>query len=282
MSITYYNYSGNRIPSVRDCFWSFQLVLLVLYDSHTAATIDHQPTRWGRETEEESGSEETCLACKTGEGIDCLSAPVNQVHYFTDTTCYILPCTTTHLYTLAPYLFGKVINFAMPNQTNWQDIMFTGSSSPQSLLSEGGAPECLGMRLNNPIESGGSHLTFYTHSTAKYGFRPPGNVTCTPYTMCMLNTKSANTLLWSTWLLGLSPPPPPTHTHTHTRTHMIMCSHSGRMNQEVLLLVGVFLAASITSLFRAMLFGLAGERFVARLRKKVLKKVNITVAGVQQ
>ena len=41
------------------------------------------------------------------------------------------------------------------------------------------------------------------------------------------------------------------------------------MNQEVLLLVGVFLAASIASFCRATLFGLAGERFVARLRKKV-------------
>ena len=96
---------------------------------------------------------------------------------------------------------------------------------PQSLPSFSGARKVERLSGNeaivNPIESSGSHHTFYTHSTAKYGFRPPGNVTCTPYTMCMLNTKSANTLMQSTWLLGLSPPPPPppppTHTHTRTR-----------------------------------------------------------------
>ena len=75
----------------------------------------------------------------------------------------------------------------------------------------------MGMRLVNPIESSGSHRTFYTHSTAKYGFRPPGNVTCTPYTMCMFNTKSAttpNAVYMVTWPVP-PPPPPPTHTHTH-------------------------------------------------------------------
>ena len=41
------------------------------------------------------------------------------------------------------------------------------------------------------------------------------------------------------------------------------------MNQEVLILLGVFVVGAIATLIRAILFNLAGERFVARLRKNV-------------
>ena len=41
------------------------------------------------------------------------------------------------------------------------------------------------------------------------------------------------------------------------------------MNQEVLILLGVFVVGAIATLIRTILFNLAGERFVARLRKNV-------------
>ena len=44
---------------------------------------------------------------------------------------------------------------------------------------------------------------------------------------------------------------------------------SGRMNREVLYLVGIFFVGCVAIIFRSISFNLAGERFVARLRKKV-------------
>ncbi len=41
------------------------------------------------------------------------------------------------------------------------------------------------------------------------------------------------------------------------------------MNQEVLYLVGIFFVGCVAIIFRSISFNLAGERFVARLRKKV-------------
>ena len=42
------------------------------------------------------------------------------------------------------------------------------------------------------------------------------------------------------------------------------------MNQEVLYLVGIFFIGCLAIMFRAISFNLAGERFVARLRTKVI------------
>ena len=42
------------------------------------------------------------------------------------------------------------------------------------------------------------------------------------------------------------------------------------MNQEVLYLVGIFFVGCVAIIFRSISFNLAGERFVARLRKKVM------------
>ena len=41
------------------------------------------------------------------------------------------------------------------------------------------------------------------------------------------------------------------------------------MNREVLYLVGIFAVGCVAIMFRSISFNLAGERFVARLRKKV-------------
>ena len=41
------------------------------------------------------------------------------------------------------------------------------------------------------------------------------------------------------------------------------------MNQEVLILFAVFVVGAVATLVRTILFNLAGERFVARLRKNV-------------
>lgn len=43
----------------------------------------------------------------------------------------------------------------------------------------------------------------------------------------------------------------------------------GAMNQWVMILLAVFVVGAVTLLIRAILFNLAGERFVARLRKNV-------------
>ena len=43
----------------------------------------------------------------------------------------------------------------------------------------------------------------------------------------------------------------------------------GPMNREVLLLVALFMGASLAAMVRNIAFNLAGERFVARLRKNV-------------
>lgn len=43
-----------------------------------------------------------------------------------------------------------------------------------------------------------------------------------------------------------------------------------RMNHEVLYLVAIFTVGSLATGLRAIMFNLAGEKFVARLRKKVL------------
>lgn len=45
------------------------------------------------------------------------------------------------------------------------------------------------------------------------------------------------------------------------------------MNREVLYLVGIFFVGCLAIIVRAISFNLAGERFVARLRKKVSAKV---------
>jgi hypothetical protein len=41
------------------------------------------------------------------------------------------------------------------------------------------------------------------------------------------------------------------------------------MNQQVLILLAVFVVAAVGTFIRAILFNLSGERFVARLRKNV-------------
>lgn len=43
----------------------------------------------------------------------------------------------------------------------------------------------------------------------------------------------------------------------------------GEMNQWVMILLAVFVVGAVTLLIRAIIFNLAGERFVARLRKDV-------------
>lgn len=48
---------------------------------------------------------------------------------------------------------------------------------------------------------------------------------------------------------------------------------AARMNREVLYLVAVFVVGCIAITFRAIMFNLAGERFVARLRKQVCMSV---------
>lgn len=44
------------------------------------------------------------------------------------------------------------------------------------------------------------------------------------------------------------------------------------MNEDVWILLGVFLAGSIAGMFRSFFFVLAGERLVARLRQRVCKE----------
>ena len=86
---------------------------------------------------------------------------------------------------------------------------------------------------------------YFLCSTVKYGTKPPpANVTCVPYTLgkyTFMNSKIDH----------LSFP-------------------SGRMNREVLYLVGIFFVGCVAIIFRSISFNLAGERFVARLRKKVM------------
>lgn len=41
------------------------------------------------------------------------------------------------------------------------------------------------------------------------------------------------------------------------------------MNEQLLILLGIFVLASITSFIRAVFFDTAGEKFVARLRRTV-------------
>ena len=48
-----------------------------------------------------------------------------------------------------------------------------------------------------------------------------------------------------------------------------ICIHLGPMSRTVLILVGLFGVASVAGTFRNYLFTVAGERFVARLRKNV-------------
>lgn len=50
---------------------------------------------------------------------------------------------------------------------------------------------------------------------------------------------------------------------------MYVCTYAARMNHEVLILVAIFVVGCIAIGFRGILFNLAGERFVARLRQKV-------------
>ena len=61
-----------------------------------------------------------------------------------------------------------------------------------------------------------------------------------------------------------------------TCTTVLQFAHAGvfvykldPMNREVLLLVGLFMGASLAAMVRNIAFTLAGERFVARLRKNV-------------
>lgn len=46
------------------------------------------------------------------------------------------------------------------------------------------------------------------------------------------------------------------------------------MNREVLYLVAIFVVGCIAITFRAIMFNLAGERFVARLRKQVISSMS--------
>ena len=48
-----------------------------------------------------------------------------------------------------------------------------------------------------------------------------------------------------------------------------VCVCAESMNQQVLILFTVFVLGAVSTLFRGILFNMAGERFVARLRKKV-------------
>lgn len=43
----------------------------------------------------------------------------------------------------------------------------------------------------------------------------------------------------------------------------------GPMNEQLLILLAIFISASITSFIRAIFFDTAGEKFVARLRRIV-------------
>ena len=60
------------------------------------------------------------------------------------------------------------------------------------------------------------------------------------------------------------------------------------MSREVLVLVGLFAVASVAAMIRSYCFNVAGERFVARLRKKVCHYVVMATMcyliyqGVQQ
>ena len=49
----------------------------------------------------------------------------------------------------------------------------------------------------------------------------------------------------------------------------LICPTLERMNLEVVYLVAIFAVGCVAITFRSILFNLAGERFVARLRTKV-------------
>ena len=55
---------------------------------------------------------------------------------------------------------------------------------------------------------------------------------------------------------------------------------AGPMNREVLILVALFMGASIAAMIRNVAFSLAGERFVARLRKNVSYCCNLCVSDL--
>ena len=59
------------------------------------------------------------------------------------------------------------------------------------------------------------------------------------------------------------------HSTMHIALQLLLVTPTDRMNREVLYLVGIFLVGCLAILFRSICFNLAGERFVARLRKKV-------------
>lgn len=68
---------------------------------------------------------------------------------------------------VAPFLFGKVINYAVPGQSNW----YVGG--------------CIMCACSDEFSDG---LYVYTFSTDKYGRNIPPNVTnCMPYTMGEFN-----------------------------------------------------------------------------------------------
>lgn len=63
--------------------------------------------------------------------------------------------------------------------------------------------------------------------------------------------------------------------HVDFHSVLMMRISSERMNCEVLYLVAVFVVGCIAITFRAIMFNLAGERFVARLRKQVRSYINL-------
>ena len=52
---------------------------------------------------------------------------------------------------------------------------------------------------------------------------------------------------------------------------------AGRMNREVMYWVAVFVVGCVAITFRAIVFNLAGERFVARLRKQVSNQLMLLI-----
>ena len=54
-----------------------------------------------------------------------------------------------------------------------------------------------------------------------------------------------------------------------SRFFYLICFFVGPLNQTILILFGIYAAGGIAAFFRSWLYTLAGQRLVARLRKKV-------------
>ena len=87
--------------------------------------------------------------------------------------------------------------------------------------------------------------------SSSHGIEPSENVTCTKFSMSEYYNINCVQIV-----------------HVTLCVCVCVCV-AAAMNQEVLILLGVFVVGAIATLIRAILFNLAGERFVARLRKNV-------------